>query len=80
MHDEMAGVYELTMKMPPKFFNAGRFYITMIVGEDKLMKGAWHNIAGFEVQLEPWMRQEVWSNTSSPLMPAFEWQLKLIAE
>lgn len=76
--DEAAGIYELTMKIPARFFNAGRFFITLIVSENKIMADAWHNIAAFEVQLEPWMRQEVWSNISSPLLPAFEWQQKLI--
>lgn len=76
MGEEPEGEYILTMKIPARFFNAGRFYITMIIAENKILKGTWHNISAFEVQLDPWMKSQIWASIPSPLLPRFRWELQ----
>lgn len=69
------GDYELVMKIPPCLLNTGQYYITLMAGEGikNVMNATWHNIIGFEVRQNEWMKKEPWSGIPSPFMPKLEW-------
>jgi len=70
-----AGEYELVMIIPGSMLNTGQYYVTLMAGEGtkKVMNGTWHNIIGFEVKQNDWMKKEPWSGIPAPFMPKFEW-------
>ncbi len=69
------GNYELVMIIPGGLLNTGQYHLTLMVGEGlkKIMKGTWHNIIGFEVRQNEWMKKEPWSGIPASFMPKFEW-------
>jgi ABC-type polysaccharide/polyol phosphate transport system ATPase subunit len=76
--DQSKGIYTTSLKFPSHFFNAGRYYITLIVAEDFRMKSAWYNIASFDVEFNAWFKCQPWANTPAPLLINLDWDTKQI--
>ncbi|MGE0636371.1 MAG: polysaccharide ABC transporter ATP-binding protein [Bacteroidia bacterium] len=73
--EQPAGEYELAMIIPKSFLNSGHYYVTLMAGEGikKIVTGTWHNLIGFEVVQNEWMKKEPWSGIPASLMPKFNW-------
>lgn len=75
--DEPAGIYTINGNLPAGFLNAGRYYISLIVSQNKQRGATWQNVLRFDVVQSEWRKKEPWSNNAGLVMPLLSWQVSV---
>ena len=71
---EKAGLYKITVEIPSNLLSQGRYFINLLVLSKELYVSSWHGISSFDIEFDEWMKEKVWSKTSSLLLPRLAWK------
>ncbi len=75
-HFSEPGVYETSCSIPANLFNAGNYFVDIILGSETALFLEYNLACRFKVLLKEWERNKIWNmnNESIPFRPICNWE------
>jgi ABC-type polysaccharide/polyol phosphate transport system ATPase subunit len=67
------GQHQLKAILPSDFFGQGTYYLNILIIDNNIFEDSWHGIAGFQIELDNWMKSAVWSGIRPFALPELTW-------
>lgn len=73
---EMCGNYQISITIPPKLLNAGKYHIKLVFGDGQHDIMTLSDLTSFTIKPDHWEKEKLWNrNPTHAIRPALQWDV-----